>query len=315
MRLPRPGAGDDGLPLLDRDRRSIIPTYNRAHCLRRAVDSVLGQTFSDFELIVVDDGSTDGTMALLESIDDPRLRILHHGTNRGVGAAINTGIRSAEATLIAIQDSDDEWLPEKLARQVAAMMADDRLGVVFCDQWRYRGASREYFASPRLTPDDGIIYHRALDDALHNIGNQSLLIRRQCFEKVGLYDEQLPKNEDLDMLVRISKYYLFLNLCEPLLNYYVTEGSVTARGEAAGIRTQERLFEKYQPDLKRLPSLLAKRAYWIGSFNMRAGDTAKGRSFLWRAVLARPTNLRYLATALVSLFGASAYRLLYRLTK
>jgi glycosyltransferase involved in cell wall biosynthesis len=293
----------------------VIPTYNRGYCIARAIKSVLEQSYADFELIVVDDGSTDDTDDVLRSVADPRLRVLRHPTNRGVGATINTGIRHAAGALIAIQDSDDEWLPEKLARQVAVMKAGgDKLGVVYCDQWRFRAGEKSYFAAPHITPADGIVYDRALDDALYNIGNQSLLIRRSCFDKVGLYDESLSKNEDLDMLIRISRHFHFQHIPEPLLNYYVTADSVTARGESAGIRTQETLFNKYLPDLARNPALLAKRAFWIGSFHMRTGDAAKGRASIRKALIACPFNPRYIAAALISLFGCSAYRAMHRLT-
>jgi glycosyltransferase involved in cell wall biosynthesis len=293
----------------------VIPTYNRGYCIARAVKSVLDQSYMDFELIVVDDGSSDDTGSVLRSFADPRLQVLRHPTNRGVGATINSGIRHAAGALIAIQDSDDEWLPEKLARQVAVMNAgDDRLGVVYCDQWRFRAGEKSYYAAPHHTPADGIIYDRALDDALYNIGNQSLLIRRSCFDKVGFYDESLSKNEDLDMLIRISRHFHFQHIPEALLNYYVTADSVTARGESAGIRTQETLFQKYLPDLARNPALLAKRAFWIGSFHMRTGDAAKGRAYIRKALMARPFNPRYIAAALVSLFGCGAYRAMHRLT-
>jgi hypothetical protein len=195
------------------------------------------------------------------------------------------------------------------------MAGDNTLGVVYCDQWRFRGDTSAYHPASPVSQADGIIYERALDDALYDIGNQSLLIRRACFETVGLYDERLPKNEDLDMLIRISKYYLFQHIAEALLNYYVTADSVTARSEGAGIETQEILFNKFLPDLKKIPPLLAKRAYWIGSYNMRSGETAKGRAFLWQAVRAQPFNLRYVAAALLSLFGQSLYARLYRAAK
>lgn len=294
----------------------VIPTYNRAYCLRRSIDSVLTQSFRDFELIVVDDGSTDETPELLQAIRDPRLRVFRHDTNKGGSAAINTGIRHARSELIALQDSDDEWLPEKLARQIDVMRrADLSVGVVYCDQWRFRGDDKSYFPAPRITSADGIVYDKALDDALYNIGNQSLLIRRACFDKVGFFDERLPKNVDLDMLIRISKFFKFEHIPEPLLNYYVTSDSVTSRGEAAGIRTQELLFEKFAEDLKKMPALRAKRAYWIGSFHMREGDNGKGRSFLWRAARAQPLNVRYVAAAVLSLLGRRAYLALYGAAK
>lgn len=293
----------------------IIPTYNRGYCLARAIKSVLDQSYADFELIVVDDGSTDDTGSVLASFTDLRLKVVRHPKNRGVGATINTGIRNSTGALIAFQDSDDEWLPEKLERQAAVMNAGgDALGVVYCDQWRFRAGEKTHFAAPHLTPADGIIYDRALDDALYNIGNQSLLIRRSCFDKVGLYDDSLPKNEDLDMLIRISRHFQFHHIREPLLNYYVTADSVTSRGESAGIRTQETLFHKYLPDLQRLPAVLAKRAYWIGSFHMRNGDAAKGRAYIRKALRARPFNPRYVVAALLSLLGSRVYSAVRRLT-
>ena len=98
----------------------VIPTYNRAHILGRAIDSVLQQTHRDLELIIVDDGSSDGTAALVRGIEDPRVRYVHQ-QNRGVSAARNRGIAEARAEWLAFLDSDDEWLPQKLERQFSAL--------------------------------------------------------------------------------------------------------------------------------------------------------------------------------------------------
>ena len=101
----------------------VMPSYNRESTIRAAAESVLRQTWQDFELIVVDDGSSDATVAALRAIDDPRLRILPQEVNRGVSAARNVGIDAARAPWVAFQDSDDEWLPEKLALQMARIEA------------------------------------------------------------------------------------------------------------------------------------------------------------------------------------------------
>ena len=289
----------------------IIPTFNRAWCLPRAIESVLNQTFQDFELIVVDDGSTDDTIDVLARY--PTLRFIRYRVNRGVGAAINAGLAIANADLIALQDSDDEWLPEKLERQVAVMRsADETLGVVYCDQWRHRDGARFLFPAAQVSQDDGIVYGRALDDGLHNIGNQSLLIRRACFEKVGLYDESLRKNEDLDMLIRISQHFRLHRIPEPLLNYYVTPDSVTARSEGDGIATQEALFKKHLDGLRQNPAALAKKAYWIGSYHMRAGNSWKGRKYLLIAALAMQSP-RHALAFLISLCGQAAYQGAYKI--
>ncbi|MGB3624622.1 MAG: glycosyltransferase family 2 protein, partial [Henriciella sp.] len=98
----------------------VIPTYNRARTLRRAVESVLRQSYTNLELIVVDDASTDDTKAVLSSINDPRMRVITYEFNRGCAAARNIGARDARGEYLAFQDSDDEWLADKLSKQVAA---------------------------------------------------------------------------------------------------------------------------------------------------------------------------------------------------
>src|SRR5205823_3627484 len=97
----------------------ILPVHNRADVLGRSIQSVLDQTLNNFELIVVDDGSTDGSLAVAKSFADPRIKIIEHGENRGGNAARNAGIRAAQAPLIAFLDSDDVYLPKKLERAAA----------------------------------------------------------------------------------------------------------------------------------------------------------------------------------------------------
>ena len=99
----------------------VIPAYNRAPTIGAAIDSVLRQTFTDFELVVVDDGSTDGTLTAARAIADPRLRVIAAPQNMGAAGARNLGVAEARGTWIAFQDSDDEWLPEKLAKQMARL--------------------------------------------------------------------------------------------------------------------------------------------------------------------------------------------------
>ena len=290
----------------------VLPTYNRAYCLRRAIDSVLNQTFRDFELIVIDDGSTDETKELIESYDDPRIVFLHNLENRGASACLNDGIRVARAPLIAIQDSDDEWLPKKLEKQVATMRAaPEDVGVVYCDRWRIEGAAKVWSRAPHFTPDDGLIYGAALSGSVYNIANQCLLIRRYCFENVGYFDENIRRHLDLELLIRISSKYLFLHIPEALVNYYITNDSISKKGEEISINTWEIIVEKHLGRLKDYPKALAKRSYWIGSYHMRSANTLKGQRYLAIAFRASPTNPRYAAAFLMSLFGSAAYRFLY----
>jgi len=294
----------------------ILPTYNRAYCLGRAVDSVLTQTFRDFELIVVDDGSTDETQELLAGYTDPRLRVIRQPENKGQSAARNAGILAANGKYIAFHDSDDEWLPEKLERQVEVLdSAPPDVGVVFCDHWRFRNGERTYYPAPNIQPEDGLVFERALDDGLKNIGTPTLLMRRACLEKSGLFDENMNRSVDLDLCIRLAKHFRFQRMPEPLMNVYMTGDSITSGGERTGIAAAEAMFEKHYSDYLRNRTLFAKRAYWIGSYHLRNGDVRKGRRFLRMAAWAQPTNLRYLAGLVLGLFGPRFYQSVHRLLK
>ena len=177
----------------------IIPTHNRAWALAEAVDSVLGQSFSDFELIVVDDGSTDGTQDLLAAYGGRiRVEVQDH---RGVSAARNRGIACARGELLAFLDSDDLWRPEKLARQAAFMQA--RPEVLICqteEVWIRRGVRVN--PARRHRGRSGMIFAPSL--ALCLVSPSAVMARRGLFAEVGLFDESLPACEDYDLWLRVS---------------------------------------------------------------------------------------------------------------
>jgi glycosyltransferase involved in cell wall biosynthesis len=180
----------------------VVPAYNRAATLRRALDSALGQSVQDIELLVINDGSTDETAAVAAAVGDPRVRILRHAVNRGAAAARNTGIRAAGAPFIAFLDSDDAWLPGKLAAQLAALRAAPREQMVSCHGVRIHlldhGVSRD---QPLLDSPDW--FARLLRDCDLSPG-ATLLARREAFDRVGLLDETLPRFEDWDWLLRYA---------------------------------------------------------------------------------------------------------------
>ena len=295
----------------------ILATYNRAYCLRRAIDSVLNQTFRDFELIVIDDGSADDTKALVEGYDDPRLVFFHNSENRGASYRLNEGIRVARAPLIAFQDSDDEWLMDKLEKQVAAMRAAPAgTGVVYCDRRRIAdGGEPTVSPAVHITPEDGLIYDWALNGGVFNTATQSLLIKRECFDVVGAFDPRVPVLNDLELLYRLSKVYFFQRVAEPLVNYYISDDALSRRGEGTAIDNWEVIYEKYRDDLSRLPARKAKLAYWIGSFNMRASHAAKGRAYLAEALRTQPLHPRYFVAYLLGCLGSRVYGFIHRRLK
>lgn len=178
----------------------IIPTFNRSRQVTRAVSSVLYQTFRDKEIIVVDDGSTDDTSQRLAQFNG-RITLLRHPVNRGVSAARNTGIRASDAPFIAFLDSDDYWLPEKLAVQVAYFQRHTDL--VACQTqeiWIRRG--RRVNPQKKHFKPSGDIFIPSLRRCL--VSPSAAMLRSSLLTETGLFDETLPACEDYDLWLRIS---------------------------------------------------------------------------------------------------------------
>ncbi|HZS34172.1 MAG TPA: glycosyltransferase [Methylomirabilota bacterium] len=237
----------------------VLPTYQRASTLERAIRSVLEQTYRDFELIVVDDGSTDGTGAALARVQDPRVVCIRLEANRGASAARNVGIRAARGQFLAFQDSDDEWLPSKLERHLAAFEAHGpEMGVVYSDMERiWQDGRREYHRSPAVVRG-ALIDPRTGFYQVCRLGIQSAVIRRECVAAVGGFDEAFPALEDLELFVRLSRRYAFHHLEVPLVRYYETPGGLSAN-LAAKLVARRLLLARYGPELEQVDLAFVRR--------------------------------------------------------
>jgi glycosyltransferase involved in cell wall biosynthesis len=186
--------------------------------LQDALRSVLHQTYRDFEVIVVDDGSTDDTRRqIAEFQNDTRLRYLYQ-ENRGLAAARNTGIRASHGEYVALLDDDDLWLPSKLEKQVHLLEVNDQIAVAYCD-FRFVDVSGNLIATKwrrpasRATIYEGLMY----DNVIAGSGS-AVLIRRQCLEEVGPFDESLQASEDQDLWRRIALKHRFGYIDEVLVH-------------------------------------------------------------------------------------------------
>jgi len=191
----------------------IIPTFNRAHKIARAVASVLYQTFVDYEILVVDDGSEDATSKALAPFL-PHIKCITHSGNRGVSAARNTGIRASDSPLIAFLDSDDYWLPEKLAAQVSFF--SEHPEAVACqteERWIRRGV-RVNPMKKHFKPS-GEIFEPSLK--LCVVSPSAVVVKRSLLEEVGVFDEGFPVCEDYDLWLRISWKYPIWLIPQPLV--------------------------------------------------------------------------------------------------
>ena len=284
----------------------IIPTYNRAHLVGRAIQSVLDQTYRDFELIIVDDASTDNTEEAIRHFEDKRIVYIRHERNKGAPAARNTGIRAARGEYVAFQDSDDEWLPEKLEKQIKAFKtASTEIGLVYTGFWRIEGDKRTFSPSPNITPKEGAIHDALLKGNF--VGTPSTLVKKECFEKAGMFDEKLPMLEDWELWIRISKCYCFKYIDEALAISYYNPGSVNEQGSLIEAQTLKLMLEKHFEDIKRNRGLLATYYRRIGYLLCLNGQIAQGRGYLKKAVMTYPIDVKSFLLALISLFGQRSY--------
>jgi GT2 family glycosyltransferase len=179
----------------------VLPTYNRATLVGRAIRSALAQTVADLELIVVDDGSADRTEAVLREVRDPRLRVLRLPGNRGVSRARNAGIDLARAPWVAFLDSDDEWRPAMLERQLARAAADPAIGAVYCRYHRHDHVTGRR-ATPALPLHEGDVLDRLLEG--WRFVTSVAMVRRQALLDAGGFAPDLDAQEDYDMWLRLA---------------------------------------------------------------------------------------------------------------
>jgi len=278
----------------------IMSVYNGENFLEEAVRSILNQTFSDYEFIIINDGSTDRTPQILASFDDPRLVIVNQD-NRGLTISLNRGIRLAKGTYIARVDADDISEPTRLEREVEVLDRDPDVVLVAC--WYKVIDEKGNFLAHRRLPTDGRQLARLL---MHDnpICHGSVLMRKDAIEAVGLYDENLRYAQDYDLWLRmLRKGYSFSIVPEFLYRYRISPESVAKlylqRRYAALIKRgqKERCKTTASHSFKNLGALSHRRKrslyhYAIGTLKLEDGQTKAARRELLKSIKIDPSNIR-----------------------
>lgn len=235
----------------------IIPIFNGEKFISEAIESVFNQTFKDYEIIVVNDGSTDNTNEIIKKYDS-KLRYFQHENNKGPNAARNTGIMNSSGPYIAFLDSDDVWLENKLERQMELMSATTDLGLVGCGFYKIDG-SRNI-----ISKVEGIQYKSKkllLEELMiRNVpcgGASGVVILRKCFENIGLFDESLKGSEDRDMWLRIARHYNVEFLKDPLVKIRVHKDNSSKNTHM--MKCNQKKFIKL--NLRNASWLLKQKAY------------------------------------------------------
>lgn len=294
----------------------VIPAYNAMTYLPETLDSVLKQTFADFEVLIVNDGSSDRIIQWASEITDSRVKLISQ-SNQGLSAARNTGIVHAQGEYVAFLDADDLWEPTKLEKQVHCLDSKPEVGLVYT--WTLL-VDQQLRSTRTVTAShtEGNVWEKLLLGDVIGSGS-SAMIRRICFETVGLFDTELSSIEDCDMWVRIAACYPLAVIKEVLVYYrqHFTNMSKDYNKMMQNSRLKiEKKFQNVPFELLYLrPRSYGHAFLWLAwKIIFDGGDPEKASYFAQQAILHYP-QMKYSAKflrlqfvlLLVRLFGADSY--------
>ena len=282
---------------------AIVPAYNAERTILQTIESIRQQTYKNLEIIVINDGSSDRTLELLESVRDERLKVYSY-ENEGLPTARNRGIFHATGDYISFIDADDLWTKDKLEKQLMALQQNPQAGVayswVICMVQDPENPDNITFVPDKKFNLTGNIYPDLL---LGNfIGNGSnILARREAIESVGEFEPTLKSCEDWDYYLRLAAKWEFVLVPESQILYLKTAGTMTSKAhimEAEGMRVLERVYQTIPAELKSLKNKsLANFAWYCGGLYLNHSssveDLAQARAKLWQAIRLYPTILRH----------------------
>jgi len=239
----------------------VIPVYNGEKTIQKTIESVLKQTWQDFELIVINDGSQDATLEILSSIQDPRLQILSYD-NAGLASSRNRGIDQAQGEFISFLDADDLWTSDKLEAQFQALQEHPEAAVAY--SWTdYIDQLSQFLHSGRHITINGNVYqHLLVNNFLENGSNP--LIRKQALNQVGKFDTSLKAGEDWDMWLRLAVHYQFVAVPLPQILYRVSADSMSSQiknQEIECLKVIEKTFKSAPESQQNLKCLSLSNLY------------------------------------------------------
>jgi len=284
----------------------IIPTFNKANFLPKAIQSVFNQTYQNFELIVVDDGSTDNTKEVVKKFQtkDKRIKYFFQENSGGAAKPKNVGIKNASGEYIAILDADDEWLSEKLELQLK-LLEDQRLDFVGC--YSLVIDAQNNFKSIYIIPN----YKNVLDNILmrdYMGSGSSMMYRKDIFDKSGLFDENLKTAQDWEMRIRLAQEYKFAPVEKVLFKYYVHENNISSSVPyKEKLKDLDYIYNKYIAYYQNNPKLYSIKLRYDGTRSMLAQENEIAGKCFMQSIKADWLNLKSYIYFFLSLFGTSCY--------
>jgi glycosyltransferase involved in cell wall biosynthesis len=289
------GKKDEKLLAIVREKKPlvsvIIPAYNRADTINRAIQSVINQTYATLEIIVIDDASTDGTDNIIKNINDNRIVYVRHDFNKGVSAARNTGIKISKGVYIALLDSDDEWMPEKTAIQLKALLKHNTSVIAGCTGHYKKNNSQ----SLKFQAPNHIFWFKwLLFQCLLSPGS-TLMADKKAFKKVGYFDEKLTRFEDWDWLIRYTENFPFIPIREPLAVVHLGNPPRAKIVQHSAMVFMEKNKEKfYSLGIWYGRKIMARRFLDIGMRWLIEKNFRKGSFFILKGLIYFPFQPPYL---------------------
>jgi glycosyltransferase involved in cell wall biosynthesis len=299
----------------------IIPSYNCERYIAETIDSVLAQDYPAIELLIVDDGSTDSTRAIVRSYD-AKVRLITQD-NAGVCVARNRGIQEAKGQFICLMDHDDYWCPGKISRQIRAFEEYPDTGIVYSEFIVWNPDPEGIFPAPAcinktLAENDGIdnelsgwIYHQLLLDCW--VLTSTAMLRSEVFSQCGVFDEKLPYSEDWELWLRLSRNYRFVKIKKPTTLYRQHPNQGNKKVRPIDYRTQllENSVQKWglaSQDGRHLTTSqfnrqLAEYHAAFGLHHLMAGNKKIATQSLFKAWTCFPSRLKYIAYIAFGLLG------------
>ncbi|MER2152809.1 MAG: ATP-grasp fold amidoligase family protein [Solibacillus sp.] len=235
----------------------IVPTFNRAQLVKEAISSVLNQTYRNFEIIVIDDNSTDNTAELISKINDGRIYYFRLNKNQGAPAARNLGLKKASGQLIAFLDSDDQWVSKKLEKQIALFEREQQIGLVYTGI-KFINSQFERILVPKVRGD----ISKSILKKNYVGPTSSVVIKKALIDEVGGFDVTLPSCQDWDLFIRIGQVCEIDYIAEPLVLYFEHEGTRISTNPKAVVTGHLKIYSKYRQHIKAL-SMKEKQKHFL----------------------------------------------------
>lgn len=294
----------------------IIPTYNRANLLSRAIKSALSQTFQDFELIIVDDGSTDNTKEVVEKFKkkDNRVKYIWQENSGGPASPKNKGIKASKGEYIAFLDDDDEWFPEKIEKQLEIFenSKDKNIGIVACnalDVFEDSKTIKEY--KIKETKEEKYLPMILNGCLIHS--SSSVVVKKNIFKKVGYFDKKLKTADDYDMWIKILSKYNFDFYPHPLFKYYI-HGKNISFNESISLKKEQKciILKKHKDLYDKYPKIYSNKLRYIGNRYIMLGKKRKARKILIKSIKNNPLNFRTYFSFLLSFLNVCIINYFYK---